>query len=349
MTFGTEPSFRRTRSAIILLVALATAGACDLQRRSGGSSVIPEPTPTPTAPTAPLVGTWASASATAAATSPTIASLSSCSNFKLTVTSQSGNTASGQFSAICQGAYQVIGTASGQLVGANLHIELDAATTLPTVGVCPVAVTSDATIEGDAIRLPFTARTCLGNFSGVEVLRKSDIFPVPAPPPAPPPPPPTPPPPPPPPPPPADQLDLGSVTVVLGPTNIASWPQTATITAAHAKTGELCINHTKLGQWPRIEFFDSGAPIEGNQWVFAFIGGRWYGGAGEWVRPGQECKVVDEATIGVDAFAGRQGLGSWVPQQGELFAVMSSTPARAYPNMRTIDERSNVVFIRWGQ
>ena len=135
---------------------------------------------------------------------------------------------------------------------------------------------------------------------------------------------------------------------MLGP-NVASWPQTATITAASAKYTDLCVNHTKLGAWPTTFFFDTGALIEGNQWVFANINGRWYGGAGEWVRPGQECKAVTADTIGRDAFYGREPLGSWVPKPGEVFAVMSSTPARAYPAMATIDERTNVVFVTWGQ
>jgi hypothetical protein len=29
--------------------------------------------------------------------------------------------------------------------------------------------------------------------------------------------------------------------------------------------------------------------------------------------------------------------------------LMSSTPARAWPNMRTLDQRTNVVLTRWGQ
>jgi hypothetical protein len=28
---------------------------------------------------------------------------------------------------------------------------------------------------------------------------------------------------------------------------------------------------------------------------------------------------------------------------------MDSTPARLYPDMRTIDQRTNVVLVKWGQ
>jgi hypothetical protein len=30
-----------------------------------------------------------------------------------------------------------------------------------------------------------------------------------------------------------------------------------------------------------------------------------------------------------------------------VFGVMSSTPARLWPSMRTIDERTNVAMVRW--
>ena len=148
----------------------------------------------------------------------------------------------------------------------------------------------------------------------------------------------------------ADEIDLNQVTIVLGPKNIGSWPQTSTMTSVTTTDG-LCTFHTKLGQWPTVEFFDTGAPIDGNQWVFAFINGRWYGGAGEWQRPGQACKAVTREDIGAGTFysPGWEPLTSWVPSPGEVFGVMESTPARAWPAMRTIDERSNVVLVRWGQ
>jgi len=149
---------------------------------------------------------------------------------------------------------------------------------------------------------------------------------------------------------PADQLDLNQVSIVLGPANIAAWPQTSTMTGVKTTDG-LCTYHTKLGQWPTVGFFDTGAPIEGNQWVFANINGRWYGGAGEWQRPGQACKAVTAEDIGSGTFYADnwEPRRVWVPRPGELFAVMVSTPARAWPSMRTVDERSNVVLARWGQ
>ncbi len=147
-----------------------------------------------------------------------------------------------------------------------------------------------------------------------------------------------------------DQLDLSKVTVVLGPAAIASWPVTSQITSTTQMDHNLCINHTKLGQWPTTAFFgDPTTLIEGNQWVFAFINGQWYGGASDWYRPGQACKDVTQANIGSDGFYNWEPLKSWSPQNGETFGLMASTPARLWPDMSTIDQRSNVVLVKWGQ
>lgn len=149
---------------------------------------------------------------------------------------------------------------------------------------------------------------------------------------------------------PGDQLDLSAVTVVLGPANIGTWPATGTITNAYARPGEICIEHDKLGAWPGTDFFDDpGTLTQGNQWMFAFINGRWYGGGGRWYRPGQACK----GTSPTDGFTGTFymdnafPLNGYVPRPGDLVGLMSTTPARFYPSMRTVDERTNVVVVRW--
>lgn len=148
-----------------------------------------------------------------------------------------------------------------------------------------------------------------------------------------------------------DQLDLRSVTILKGPAAISSWPVGSTITSVSQGNGQLCINHTELGIWPATNFIYDPVPgatlVEGNQWIFANIGGKWYGGAGDWYRPGQACKGVDAASIGRDSFFGQEPLASWVPQPGELFGVMSTTPARVWPDMKTLDQRTNTVLLRW--
>ena len=145
-------------------------------------------------------------------------------------------------------------------------------------------------------------------------------------------------------------IDLKKANIVLGPKNIGDWENTAKITDAYWVPEELCIYHTRLGIWPGVPFFgDARTLVEGNQWVFAFINGQWHGGAADWYRPGQACKGVGAGSIGRDAFynPAQEPLHSWVPQSGELFGVMSTTPSRFWPDMRTYDERTDVKVIRW--
>ena len=144
-----------------------------------------------------------------------------------------------------------------------------------------------------------------------------------------------------------DEIDLRSTSIVLGPSNFAAWTVGASVTSVRQGNGELCIFHTALGQWPTTPFFgDPSTPLEGNQWVFANIGGRWYGGAADWYRPGQACKGVDASSVAADAFSS-EPMHSWIPRVGELFGVASSTPARAWPAMSTVDQRTNTKLARW--
>ena len=146
-------------------------------------------------------------------------------------------------------------------------------------------------------------------------------------------------------------VDLRAATIVIGPSNIADWEQTAEITDAYfdPQAEQLCIFHTRLGQWPPALFASDGTLVEGNQWVFANIDGGWIGGAADWYKPGQACKGVNAASIGRDAFyqTPNSPAYSWQPVSGEFFAVMSTTPSRAWPSYKTYDERTNVVLIQW--
>ena len=67
------------------------------------------------------------------------------------------------------------------------------------------------------------------------------------------------------------------------------------------------------------------------------------------IAPRPACKGIDEFSIGRDAFylKPQSPIYSWIPQSGEVFAVMSTTPARAWPTFRTYDERTNVELVRW--
>jgi hypothetical protein len=140
-------------------------------------------------------------------------------------------------------------------------------------------------------------------------------------------------------------VDLASVTYLLGP-NISSWPQTAKITSASHVGDTLCIERSG-GNFPSAPFiFDAATAVEGNQWMFVNIGGKWYGGAGHWYRPGQSCKGEVDEHFFPDAFAA-EPFHSLRLHSGDVFAVALSTPARAWPAGKTTDERSDVVFVVW--
>lgn len=149
---------------------------------------------------------------------------------------------------------------------------------------------------------------------------------------------------------PGDQINVGAAVIVKGPGGFASWSAASTVTSVTTSGGSLCIYHTMLGRWPTTPFFgDPNTPVEGNQWVFAYINGKWYGGAADWYRPGQACKGVTADSLGRDAFynPNEEPLHSWVPRPGEMVGFGSSTPARAWPDMRTVDQRTNIVVVPW--
>ena len=142
-----------------------------------------------------------------------------------------------------------------------------------------------------------------------------------------------------------DAIDLRSVTWAVGE-NLTNWAVTSTMTGGGWSNGELCTPHTMAGRWPTAPFFgDYGTLVEGNQIVFAKIGGKWYGGSGEWLRPGQTCKGVP-AHMGPDTFYNASGpLSQWIPQSGEWYGLAVSTPSRV--GQWTTAERSNVILVQW--
>jgi hypothetical protein len=143
---------------------------------------------------------------------------------------------------------------------------------------------------------------------------------------------------------PNDQIDMKSVVIEYG-ADIRSWVVDSTITSVTRNGTTFCTNHTKAGQWPVLPFFgDPSVSIEGNQWFFANIGGVWYGGANEWMRPGQTCKDVG-GNIGADNFGSAPHLSHWTPHSGEVIGVDVSTPARA--GQQGTAERSNIVLFTW--
>jgi hypothetical protein len=112
-----------------------------------------------------LMGNWTS--------SNLIPSASTCTDFKWNVTQQTGNTASGTFSATCAGDLKVSGTANGTLSGSNVMWTAQATASVPNLPACAISLTGTAELGVDSIRVPYSGDTCLGKVSGVEVLKKN--------------------------------------------------------------------------------------------------------------------------------------------------------------------------------
>ena len=138
-----------------------------------------------------------------------------------------------------------------------------------------------------------------------------------------------------------DELDLSEVVWLHQ--NVSSWPQTSTIISASIGNPPMCINHTKLAQWPRADFSTSGVIVDSNAWVFGNINGTWYAATWEWFIPGEICKglTVNDFQTHVGGLA---PLNTWVPGSGEQIGFMVSTPARH--GNGPVNERSNVVLLR---
>jgi hypothetical protein len=140
-----------------MVAALAAAGCFGYERTS---TLGPSATGI-----AGLLGNWTS--------SNLVPSASACSDFKWNVTQQTGNTASGTFSATCTGDLKVNGTANGTLSGSTVTWNAQATASVPGLPSCPITLTGTAELGVDSIRVPYSGDTCLGKVSGVEVLRKN--------------------------------------------------------------------------------------------------------------------------------------------------------------------------------
>jgi hypothetical protein len=112
-----------------------------------------------------LLGNWTS--------SNVIPSPGACTDFRWNVTQQTGNTATGTFSATCPGDVRVSGTANGTLAGSSVTWNAQGTASVPNLPSCPVTLEGTAELGVDSIRVPYSGNTCVGRVSGVEVLRKN--------------------------------------------------------------------------------------------------------------------------------------------------------------------------------
>jgi hypothetical protein len=139
-----------------------------------------------------------------------------------------------------------------------------------------------------------------------------------------------------------DELDLSQVTFLH--TDISRWAITSRLTNVSIRSDSICLDHTKAGRWP-VTLMET-AEVEGNPWIIANINGRWYAATYDWLRPGQICKGVTAQELGVDQIRIPPMDRSWPgPRSGDLVGFMVS--ARARDRLQTVEERTQVVMVRW--
>ena len=138
------------------LLAGVVAGGCSSMSQQSS----------PTAAGSMLAGTWTSVQSGSVQ--------GSCTNFTWTVTSFTGSTGSGTFTATCFGNVQVAGSASGTLTSVStISWVLNANASGPAIPAsCPINVSGTATIEGEFIRIPYNGSWCGGTLSGTELVRR---------------------------------------------------------------------------------------------------------------------------------------------------------------------------------
>lgn len=150
-----------TRRLLVVaaLSAVLSAGCFEFLRQSS-SPVSPSTSPQQ------LAGTWISTAST------TISLQDSCTNFTWEVTEMVGNSARGNFSALCFGNMQVVGTAQGTINGPIITWTATATGTVPGQPPCAISLQGTADLSGEQIRIPFTGTTCFGPVGGTEILRR---------------------------------------------------------------------------------------------------------------------------------------------------------------------------------
>jgi hypothetical protein len=147
----------------------------------------------------------------------------------------------------------------------------------------------------------------------------------------------------------ADQIDPKSI-IWLSPatTNISDWPPTSRVTNVSVAPPTVCIDHEKAGQWPLVSIDNNPPNIEANILIVVNVGGQWYGGGFDWLGQGRTCKTVDPSEYGRDQIRVPPLDGSWHgPRSGEEVGLLISTPSSNRIPVRSVNERTNIVLVRW--
>jgi hypothetical protein len=146
-----------------------------------------------------------------------------------------------------------------------------------------------------------------------------------------------------------DQIDPRTIEwLTPASTNVSGWAVTSTITGVSINGDDICINHTKSGQWPLVSIDGNPPNIEGNPMIVVKRDGKWYGAGFDWFGEGRTCKHMPRYEYGRDQIRVWPLDGSWPgPGSGEEVGVLVSTPSSDRIPVRSVNERSNIVLVRF--
>lgn len=147
--------------------------------------------------------------------------------------------------------------------------------------------------------------------------------------------------------------------VVWLDTNVSSWPVTANLNVS-VSSAFVTLDSSKKNVWraaynPILQ----NACCNANAWVFVKFDEtrhpsiqtpKWYAVTWEWLKRGQSAKNRSAFEGGHTRrfpFVGG-GVPTWQPKNGEIYGLMVSGFAR-YRIPANVQERSNIVFYKWGQ
>ena len=137
--------------------------------------------------------------------------------------------------------------------------------------------------------------------------------------------------------------------------NVSCWPEASNITSVDVRqSGQICIDHTKKGQWPPIptsQIFSNGGPdpTEGNPYIIVKIDGVYYAATYEWLRPGQVCKLGFAGPLSI-TYASEDSLGKhtkrhplqdWEPQGGRGYRIYGVRPCQIASHSKRCRKKSD--------
>ena len=153
-----------------------------------------------------------------------------------------------------------------------------------------------------------------------------------------------------------DPDDPATKNDIVWPDNagdVSEWERTSKITNVDIKTdnGQICITHTKAGQWnPTVNANSKSVddPVEGNPWIIVPLKGKAYAATYDWLGKAEPCHMLDVENLKnlYEQLPQRtkvSALSSWRPQPGDRIGFMVSGLAR--DDRENVRERSNMLVV----